>query len=239
MIKVEHLTKRFRIPHEIRNTVFESIIKILKPIKYEEFNAIDDVSFEVNKGECIGIIGKNGSGKSTLLKLLAGIIRPNSGKITIDGKIVPFLELGLGFSGELTGRDNVYLNGMLLGLSKKELDKRFQEIVEFSELGNFIDTKLKNYSSGMHLRLAFSIAIHAKGDVYLVDEVIAVGDAEFKKKCFDIFQYFKQQGKTIVLVSHAMDTIEEMCEKTILLEKGNLKYFGETKEVIDLYMSDI
>jgi len=236
MIKVDNVTKKFRIPHEKRNTVFESLINIFKPVNYEIFNAINDISFEVVAGECIGVIGKNGSGKSTLLKLLAGIIRPNSGNIEINGDIVPFLELGLGFSGELTGRDNIYLNGMLLGLTKKEIDKKFQEIVDFSELGNFIDTKLKKYSSGMHLRLAFSIAIHAKGDVYLVDEVIAVGDNEFKEKCFDVFMNFKKQGKTIIFVSHSLDTIEEICEKTILLERGKIRYFGKSKPVIGKYL---
>ena len=236
MIKIDNVTKRFKIPHEKRDTVFESLIKIFKPLKYEVFNAVDNASFEVAAGECIGVIGKNGSGKSTLLKLLAGILRPNSGTIEIMGDIVPFLELGLGFSGELTGRENVYLNGMLLGLSKKEIDDKFQEIVRFSELGNFIDTKLKKYSSGMHLRLAFSIAIHAKGDIYLIDEVIAVGDVDFKDKCFEVFMKFKKQGKTIIFVSHAMDTIAEMCEKTILLEHGKIKYYGKTEEVIEKYI---
>jgi len=236
MIKVENVTKKFKIPHENRNTVFESLIKIFKPINYEIFNAVDNASFEVATGECIGVIGKNGSGKSTLLKLLAGIIRPNSGTIEIKGDIVPFLELGLGFSGELTGRDNVYLNGMLLGLSTKEIDDKFQDIVNFSELENFIDTKLKNYSTGMHLRLAFSIAIHAKGDVYLVDEVIAVGDAEFREKCFNVFLNFKKQGKTIIFVSHALDAIEELCEKTILLENGKIRYFGNSKSIIETYL---
>jgi lipopolysaccharide transport system ATP-binding protein len=216
--------------------VFESLIKIFKPLKYEVFNAVDHVSFEVAAGECIGVIGKNGSGKSTLLKLLAGIIRPDSGSIKIDGEIVPFLELGLGFSGELTGRENIYLNGMLLGLSKKEIDEKFQGIVRFSELGNFIDTKLKNYSSGMHLRLAFSVAIYAQGDIYLVDEVIAVGDAEFRKKCIDVFRYFKDKGKTIIFVSHSMDTIREICDKTFLLEHGKMRYFGDSESVIGKYL---
>jgi len=236
MIKVDNITKKFRIPHEKRDTVFESLLKLSKPLKYEILKAVDNVSFEVKAGECIGVIGKNGSGKSTLLKLLAGILKPNSGKIEVNGHIVPFLDLGLGFSGELTGRDNIYLNGMLLGLSQKEIDNKFDEIVAFSELGNFIDTKLKNYSSGMNLRLAFSIAIHAKGDIYLIDEVIAVGDAEFREKSFNVFWDFKKKGKTIIFVSHALDTIKEVCEKAILLKDGRIKCFGKSKEVIKKYL---
>ncbi len=237
MIHVKNITKKFKIPHENRNTVFESLIKIFKPIRYEILNAVDNVSFKVNKGEFLGVIGKNGSGKSTLLKLLAGIFRPDSGKIRINGDIVPFLELGLGFSGELTGRDNVYLNGMLLGLSQKEIDSKFDEIVDFSELGNFIDTKLKNYSTGMHLRLAFSIAIHAKGDIYLVDEAIAVGDSEFKKKCYNVFENFKKQGKTIIFVSHDLETITSMCDRTLLLENGKIKNFGNPEEIVYEYLN--
>lgn len=236
MIKVENLTKIYKIPHEKRNTVFASFINIFRPLKYDVIQAVDNVSFGVDEGEFIGIIGKNGSGKSTLLKLLAGILIPNYGSIQISGNIIPFLSLGLGFSRNLTGRDNIYLNGMLLGLTKREIDNNFDKIVEFSELDNFIDTRLKNYSSGMNLRLAFSIAIHAKGDVFLVDEIIAVGDAKFKRKCMNVFRNFKNQGKTILFVSHSLDTIREMCDKTILLKKGKIAEFGDPKKVIEEYL---
>lgn len=235
-VKVENVTKTYKIPHEIRNTVFESFLNIFKPLKFETLNAVDNVTFEVGEGESLGIIGKNGSGKSTLLQLLAGIIKPNNGKIDIKGKIIPFLNLGVGFNGKLTGKENIYLNGMLLGLTKKEIDAKYKEIVQFSELENFIDTKLKNYSSGMNLRLAFSIAIHAKGDIYLVDEIIAVGDQNFKKKCMKVFENFKKKGKTILFVSHSLDTVRQMCDKTILLEKGKIKYFGDSNYVVDKYI---
>ena len=237
MIQVENVTKKFKIPHENRNTVFESLIKIFKPIRYEILNAVDNVSFRIRQGEFIGIIGKNGSGKSTLLKLLAGIIRPDSGKIKINGEIIPFLELGLGFNGELTGKENIYLNGMLLGLTKKEIDNKFLEIISFAELEYFIDTKLKKFSAGMHLRLAFSIAIHAKGDIYLIDEAIAVGDEEFKKKCYHVFENFKKQGKTIIFVSHALESIESMCDRAILLENGKIKNFGNPEEIVYEYLN--
>lgn len=237
MIKVNSISKKFKIPHEKRNTVFESLKGILNPLTYETFYALNDLTFDVKQGEFIGIIGKNGSGKSTLLRILAGILKQDSGTYQINGKIIPFLELGLGFNGELTAKENIYLSGMLMGLSKEEIKNKFKEIIQFAELENFIDTKLKNFSSGMNMRLAFSIAINSKGDVYLIDEVLAVGDAEFQKKCFDVFEDYKNKGKTLVYVSHDLGSIERFCNRVIHLDKGKIIEIGEPKKVVMNYLN--
>ncbi|MEM2956380.1 MAG: ABC transporter ATP-binding protein [Candidatus Pacearchaeota archaeon] len=239
MIKVENVSKTFRIPHQKRTSLFENIVGLFSPVKYENLKALDNVSFEINKGEFVGIIGLNGSGKSTLLKILAKVITPDSGNVKINGEVVPFLELGLGFSEELTAKENIYLNGSLLGLTRKEIKKEFNEIIKFAGLENFKDTKLKNFSSGMVLRLAFSTAIRAKGDIFLVDEVLAVGDAEFQQKCFDVFQKFKKEGKTIVFVSHSLNDVEKFCDRVIWLEKGKIKAIGKPKEIISEYISSL
>ena len=222
-IKVENVSKTFRIPHEKISSLRGAFVNAFKKKTYEKFKALDDVSFEVKKGEFFGIIGRNGSGKSTLLKILAGIYQSDNGKIQINGLISPFLELGIGFNPELSGRDNIYLNATVLGLSHKQIDQKFADIVGFSELERFIDQKLKNYSSGMQVRLAFSVAIHANREILLMDEVLAVGDMNFQSKCLEEFNRYKEVGKTVVLVTHDIGTIQRYCDRAMLLRAGKLK----------------
>lgn len=217
------------------NSVRGAFVNVLRKKTYETFNALDGVSFDVGRGEFFGIIGRNGSGKSTLLKILAGIYPPDAGHVTVNGAISPFLELGVGFNPELSGRDNVYLNGTVLGLRKKEIDAKFDEIVAFAELERFIDQKLKNYSSGMQVRLAFSVAIHTNRDILLMDEVLAVGDAAFQEKCRNVFLRLKSEGKTIVLVTHGMDSVEEFCDRVLLIDRGRVACLGDTKETVAQY----
>lgn len=236
IITVKNLSKKFKIPHQKRSTLKEHFTGLFQRTSYDSFAALSNVNFEVKEGEFLGIIGKNGSGKSTLLKILAGIYKPNKGRVSVKGSISPFLELGVGFNGELTARDNVYLNGTILGLSKKEIDGKYDEIVNFAELEGFMDMKIKNFSSGMHVRLAFSIAIQADADVFLCDEVLAVGDMEFQQKCFDVFYRLKNMGKTIVFVSHDIQAVRRFCTRTILMEHGKLIDYGKTEEVIEKYI---
>jgi ABC-type polysaccharide/polyol phosphate transport system ATPase subunit len=237
-IKVENVSKTFRIPHEKVSTVRGAFISVFKKNTFEEFEALDDVSFEVKKGEFFGIIGRNGSGKSTLLKILAGIYQADGGKITVNGRISPFLELGIGFNPELSGRDNIYLNATVLGLTKKQIDEKFDSIVAFSELERFIDQKLKNYSSGMQVRLAFSVAIHANREILLMDEVLAVGDTNFQSKCLEEFNKYKDTGKTVILVTHDIGTIQRYCDRAILLRNGKLVKIGKAEEVGNAYVYD-
>ena len=234
-IKVENLYKNFKIPHEKHTSLKSATLNVFKRKKYTLHKAAVDINFEVKKGEFFGIIGQNGCGKSTLLKMLAKIYVPDKGKITINGKLSPFLELGVGFNPELSARDNIYLNGVILGLTRKEIDNKLNEIIAFSELEEFIDQKLKNFSSGMQVRLAFSVAIQAHADILLVDEVLAVGDAEFQKKCFDVFRDLKKKGKTIVFVSHGMNSIEEFCDRVMLINDAKIVDIGEPKRVIYSY----
>lgn len=234
-IKVNNVSKTFKIPHEKISSLRGAAINIFKTGGFEEFKALDDVSFEVKKGEFFGIIGRNGSGKSTLLKILAGIYEPDGGKVKIDGRISPFLELGIGFNPELSGRDNVYLNATVLGLSKKQIDAKFDSIVAFSELARFIDQKLKNYSSGMSVRLAFSVAIHANRDILLMDEVLAVGDSNFQSKCLEEFNKYKSAGKTVVLVTHDIGTVQRYCDRAMLLRNGKIMKIGKAEEVGNAY----
>lgn len=236
-IKVDNVSKVFKLPHEKSSSIKSAVVNFYRPHKkgYELQQALKDVSFEVKKGEFFGIVGRNGSGKSTLLKLLAGIYQPSNGSIGISGSLTPFIELGVGFNAELTGRENVYLNGALLGFNRKEMASMYKGIVDFAELKKFMDQKLKNYSSGMQVRLAFSIAIRAKSDILLLDEVLAVGDAAFQKKCFDYFRQLKKDGQTVVLVSHDMDTVEKYCDRAMLIEQGVLIETGEPREVAAKY----
>ncbi|MFA4817327.1 MAG: ABC transporter ATP-binding protein [Parcubacteria group bacterium] len=236
-IKVENLSKTFRIPHEKISSLRGAFVGAFRKKTYEEFKALDDVSFEVKKGEFFGIIGRNGSGKSTLLKILAGIYQTDHGSVKIDGLISPFLELGIGFNPELSGRDNIYLNATVLGLTKKQIDAKFADIVKFSELERFIDQKLKNYSSGMQVRLAFSVAIHANREILLMDEVLAVGDINFQRKCYDYFTQMKGQ-KTILFVSHDMDNMQKFCDRALLLQNGKIMKIGKTDEVIAEYIRE-
>lgn len=236
-IRVEGVSKNFKLPHEKHSSLKSKIVHSFSRTKgYEVQHALKDISFEVKKGEFFGIIGRNGSGKSTLLKMLAGIYQPSEGKISISGKLVPFIELGVGFNPELTGRENVFLNGALLGFTNNEVAKMYDDIVDFAELEKFMDQKLKNYSSGMQVRLAFSMAVRAEADILLIDEVLAVGDADFQKKCFDYFRKLKSQETTVVFVSHDMDAVKEFCSEAILIEDGYIVAKGLSNKVGKQYL---
>ena len=238
VIEVAGLSKAFRLPHERRTTLKEHVLHPFDRTSYEVQQALDDVSFAVQEGEFLGIIGPNGSGKSTLLKILAGIYRQDSGTLRVDGRLSPFIELGVGFNPELSARDNVRINGTLLGLGKRELDERFDGIFEFAGLERFVDQRLKNFSSGMQVRLAYSIAIQVDFDILLLDEVLAVGDAEFQEKCFATFQEFRGQGRTIVLVTHDLSTLVEYADRTLLLRDGKVSAAGSPLDVVASYRAE-
>lgn len=230
-ISVENLSKTFRIPHEKSSSMKQAVVNLFRNKKgYSEFKVLKDISFKIYEGEFFGIVGRNGCGKSTLLKILAGIYTYDTGKLEIHGKISPFLELGVGFNPELTGKENIFLNGAILGLSRKEIEDKYEEIVVFSELQEFMDQRLKNYSSGMQVRLAFSVAIHAHAPIILLDEVLAVGDARFQKKCHGVFSRLKSEGRTIVFVSHSMDAVREFCDRAILLSEGEIIVDGNPRK---------
>lgn len=235
-IKVDGVSKGFKLPHEKVTSIKGAVLNFYKKRGYEKQQVLKDVSFEVKKGEFFGIVGRNGSGKSTLLKLLAGIYSVDKGKIDINGQLTPFIELGVGFNMELTGRENVFLNGALLGFSRKEMSRMYHDIVDFAELEKFMDQKLKNYSSGMQVRLAFSIAIRAKSDILLIDEVLAVGDASFQQKCFDVFAELKKNGTTIILVTHDMGSVLRFCDSAILINSGKIINRGKPAKVADQYL---
>jgi ABC-2 type transport system ATP-binding protein len=233
-MRVEDVSKRFRIYHE-RNQSMKSAIMRRGRAKYEEFWALRDVDLEIPQGKTFGLVGHNGSGKSTLLKCLARILVPDSGSVTTNGRVSALLELGAGFHGELSGRDNVYLNGSILGLSKRDIDARFDDIVGFAGLEQFIDTPVKNYSSGMYVRLGFSVAINVEPDILLVDEVLAVGDESFQRRSAEKFQEFRDAGRTIVVVSHAMGSLRSMCDEVAWLDHGRVLGVGEADEIIGRY----
>jgi ABC-2 type transport system ATP-binding protein len=238
-IRVENLSKTFKLPLEKSNSIKSAVVNFYRRNKtYELQEALKNVSFEVKKGEFFGVVGRNGSGKSTLLKILAGIYTPSLGGVTVNGRLIPFIELGVGFSPELSGRDNVFLNGALLGFSRKEMQAMYKSIVEFAEIERFMDQKLKNYSSGMQVRLAFSIAIRAKSDILLLDEVLAVGDAAFQQKCFNYFEDLKQQKKTVVFVTHDMSAVKRFCTRAIYVKDGKLIKVGSPFEVADIYVEE-
>lgn len=239
-IKVDHVSKTFKLPHEKQTSIKGALINRFKGgnRSYERQEVLKHISFEIKKGEFFGIVGRNGSGKSTLLKMLAGIYIPTSGRIHVNGKLTPFIELGVGFNPELTGRENVFLNGALLGFNRKEMMAMYDDIVEFAELEKFMDQKLKNYSSGMQVRLAFSIAIRANTDILVLDEVLAVGDAAFQQKCSDYFVRLKDEKRTIVLVTHDMSAVERYCDRAVLIQEGQVKVLGSPKEVANQYILD-
>lgn len=237
-VRVDHVTKTFRMYHE-RNQSLKSAIMRGRTSVHEDFLALDDVSFDVPVGSTFGLIGSNGSGKSTLLKCLANIYYPNKGEITHFGKIAAMLEVGSGFHAELSGRENIFLNGSILGMSRKDVTRKFDEIVDFSGVEQFIDQPVKNYSSGMYVRLGFAIAINVDPDILVVDEVLAVGDAEFQEKCFNKFKDFREAGKTVILVSHSMDTVQAMCDHAAWLDHGHLKAVGEAKPTIAAYVDSL
>jgi ABC-type polysaccharide/polyol phosphate transport system ATPase subunit len=235
-VLVEEVTKRFQIPRERRHTLKERVLHPMASSGHDAFQALGNVSFQVERGEFFGIVGRNGSGKSTLLKCLAGIYRLDGGEIYIDGRVSPFIELGVGFNPDLAARDNVVMNGIMLGLSPKEARERYERVIEFAELQEFEDLKLKNYSSGMHVRLAFSVMIQVDADVLLVDEILAVGDASFQQKCFDQFFRMRDEGKTVVFVTHDMAAVERFCHRALLLERGEIVSIGEPKKVAERYL---
>jgi ABC-type polysaccharide/polyol phosphate transport system ATPase subunit len=235
-VVVDSVSKQFRVPREQVHTLKERALHPFSGGGYERFDALQDVSFSVQPGEFFGIVGRNGSGKSTLLKCLAGIYRVDGGDIYVNGRLSTFIELGVGFNPDLAARDNVTLNAIMLGLSPKEARARFDRVIEFAELEDFVDLKLKNYSSGMQVRLAFSVMIQADADILLVDEVLAVGDASFQQKCFDVFQGLKDRGKTILFVTHDMGAVRRFCDRAVLLENGVVKSIGEPERVGDQYV---
>ena len=234
-IRASSISKRFRIPLDKSTTLKYRVTHLRSSGRFHDLLALNDVSFEVFPGEFVGIIGRNGCGKSTLLKILSAIYRPTSGRVEVAGRVSPFLELGLGFNPELTARENVFVNGAVLGLTRSQLKDRLDHIIQFADLQDFVDQKLKNFSSGMEVRLAFSVAIQADAEILLMDEVLAVGDAQFQEKCFDIFWQYKRQGKTIVLVTHDLDAVERYADRAILLEKGRLLADGACRDVITQY----
>jgi ABC-type polysaccharide/polyol phosphate transport system ATPase subunit len=230
------LDKRFKIPEERRDTLKERALHPFRRTRHERLHALKDISFAVQPGEFFGIVGRNGSGKSTLLKCLAGIYRADKGQIWCNGRISTFIELGVGFNPDLAALDNVTLNGIMLGLSPREARARYERVIEFAELQEFQDLKLKNYSSGMHVRLAFSVAIQVDADILLIDEVLAVGDAAFQQKCFDVFNRMREEGRTIVFVTHDMGAVTRFCHRAMLLERGELVTIGDPREVADRYL---
>ncbi|MGT2828110.1 ATP-binding cassette domain-containing protein [Streptococcus hillyeri] len=238
-VKVEHVSKYFKLPTESTQSLRTSMVNYFKGIKgYKEQHVLKDINFEVEEGDFFGILGRNGSGKSTLLKIISQIYVPEKGKVTVNGKMVSFIELGVGFNPELTGRENVYMNGAMLGFTTEEVDAMYDDIVEFAELEEFMNQKLKNYSSGMQVRLAFSVAIKAQGDVLILDEVLAVGDEAFQRKCNDYFMERKKSGKTTILVTHDMGAVKKYCNKAILIEDGLIKASGNPRDVANQYSFD-
>ena len=238
-VKVDHVSKFFKLPTEATQSLRTALVNRFKGIKgYKEQHVLKDVSFEVEEGDFFGILGRNGSGKSTLLKIISQIYVPEKGSVTVNGKLVSFIELGVGFNPELTGRENVYMNGAMLGFTPEEIDGMYDDIVEFAELKEFMNQKLKNYSSGMQVRLAFSVAIKAQGDVLILDEVLAVGDEAFQRKCNDYFMERKKSGKTTILVTHDMGAVKKYCNKAVLIERGLVKAFGNPENVANQYSFD-
>jgi ABC-type polysaccharide/polyol phosphate transport system ATPase subunit len=238
-ISVQNVSQRFRVIHERPDTVRELFAKFKgKRISYRDFLAVSDVSFDVRRGEILGIIGRNGSGKSTLLKIIAGVYRPTTGTVVVNGTLAPLIELGAGMHHELTGRENILLNGLLMGYSKETMRERQQKIIEFADIGDFIDAPVKQYSSGMYMRLAFAVATEINPDILVVDEILAVGDFAFQEKCVNRLRAFRAAGKTIILVSHSLSQIEEQCDRVILLEKGKMTIDGSPSEAIKAYLGE-
>lgn len=234
-VAVRGVHKEFILPQSKNSSFKQTFVNIVKKNGKVTQKVLDGVSFDVYKGDFFGIVGRNGSGKSTLLKMLAGVYVPTAGEIAINGKLTPFIELGVGFNPELSGRDNVYLNGALLGFNRKQMDAMYEDIVDFAELEPFMEQKLKNYSSGMQVRLAFSIAIKAKNDVLIFDEVLAVGDEAFQRKCLDVFERYKAEGQTIILVTHDMDTVRQYCSRAVLINEGKLVDIGQPRKIANQY----
>lgn len=236
-IKARNISKTFRISEDSHNTVKHRLFNLFNPPRSREVPALKSMSLEIKKGECIGLLGRNGSGKSTLVKLLAGVYPTDSGYVTIQGSTM-LMNLGVGMSHELTARENIYVSGSVLGLKIKEVDAIFDEIIAFAELQDFVDTKIKFFSSGMVARLGFSIAVNAGADIMFLDEIFAVGDVKFQEKAIKVFESSWIEGKTVVLVSHSMEVIKQYCNRAAFMKNGKLEFFGETEKAIDLYMQD-
>ena len=238
-VKIQNVSKSFRLPTENTNSLKRTVVNFFKGIKgYKEQEVLRDISFDVYKGDFFGVVGRNGSGKSTLLKIISQIYFPEQGSVEIDGRLVSFIELGVGFNPELTGRENVYLNGAMLGFSEKEVDAMYDDIVAFAELADFMNQKLKNYSSGMQVRLAFSVAIRAQSDILVLDEVLAVGDEAFQRKCNDYFMQTRADKKTIILVTHSMEAVRKYCNRAVMIDQGKVKVLGTPDEVANQYSLD-
>lgn len=237
-IKLEGVTQRFRVIHERPDSIRELFSKFFRAnTTYSDFDALSNVSLEVPAGQMLGLIGRNGSGKSTLLKIIAGVYRPSRGKVEVKGTLAPLIELGAGFHHELSGRENILLNGLLMGYSKAEMLEREGSIIEFADIGDFIDAPVKQYSSGMYARLAFAVATEINPEILVIDEILGVGDAAFAVKCNHRIQKFRESGKTIILVSHAMEVVAQMCDRVIMLEKGVVQADGDPVEVTSFYKS--
>jgi len=230
-VAIEGVSKTFRLPHQQYSTLKERVLHPFRSTDYDELRAVQDISLEIGTGEFFGIVGRNGSGKSTLLKCIAGIYGVDTGRISVAGRLSPFIELGVGFNMDLTARDNVIINAIMLGLSRRDARARFDEVIEFAELQEFIDLKLKNYSSGMLVRLAFATSIQVQAEILLIDEVLAVGDAAFQQKCFEEFYRLKREGRTIVFVSHDMYTVERFCDRAMLMERGSMIQLGDPRTI--------
>ena len=235
VVQVENLSKSFRLYHERSKTVFDLARSAFNKNPYEILNVLNDISFSVKNGEILGILGKNGIGKTTLLRLIAGIYKPDSGKITVNGRLIPFLAIGSGFHPDLTAVANVKLYGVLLGVSKDRINEKIDDIIKFAELEKFADSKLQHFSAGMSARLAFSTAIHMEPDILLMDEIISVGDLSFQQKCYDTCVSLKNKGKSIILVTHSMQPVRQFCDRAILLADGKIQAIGNTEEVVSQY----
>jgi ABC-type polysaccharide/polyol phosphate transport system ATPase subunit len=238
VIHIEDVTQRFRVIHERPDTLRELFSKFFRhQSNFHELAAVNDASFDIHQGETVGIIGRNGSGKSTLLKIISGVYQPTAGRVEVRGSVAPLLELGAGFHSELTGRENILINGLLMGYSKRQMLDREPSIIDFAEIGEFIDVPVKQYSSGMYMRLAFAVATEVDPDILVIDEILAVGDFLFQQKCFDRLRRFRESGKTILFVTHSMEQVLEHCSRAILLEKGRIIADGNPGEVVDIYNS--
>lgn len=235
-IKVEHVYKSFNVYYDRANTLKERVLFMGRNKKKEKREILKDINVEIKKGEAVALIGVNGSGKSTLLKLMTKIIFPNKGTVETYGKLTSLLELGAGFHPDFTGRENIYFNSSIFGLTRKQIDKRLEQIIEFSELGELIDNPVRTYSSGQYMRLAFSVAINVDAEILLIDEILSVGDQHFQKKCFDKMNELKREGKTMVFVTHSMDSVKNLCDRAIWLYEGEVKMDGNSQEVIDEYL---
>lgn len=236
-IRVENVTRKFRVIHERPDTLRELFSKFFRhTVQFHEFDAVKNVSLTINQGEMVALIGRNGSGKSTLLKMIAGVYKPTSGRVEVKGSIAPLLELGAGMHPELTGRENIVLNGLLMGYSKKQMQEKEESIIDFAEIGDFIDSPMKQYSSGMYTRLAFAVATEVDPAILIMDEVLAVGDTAFQEKCFRRIQRFREAGKTILLVTHSMSQVVEYCDRAVLLNRGSVVFDGAPEEAVEIYI---